>query len=104
MQLEFAHYDCKHQGSIPVQDFGSSLVAAASLSNITKYLRRVDALAAEPRFKDIRISFEVNYVNMFVQKVRSTGNVMHYQFFVNVYKMFYIIDYTKIKVCYIRSR
>eukprot|EP00250_Pteridium_aquilinum_P014297 c21899_g1_i2 orf=182-1417(+) len=58
LRLEFSHYDCNQQGSIPVQDFGSSMIAAASISNISRYLRRVDALAEEPMFRGIRISFK----------------------------------------------
>ncbi|KAI5071473.1 hypothetical protein GOP47_0013724 [Adiantum capillus-veneris] len=58
LRLEFSHYDCKQQGHIPAQDFASSMVAAASMSNISKYLRRVDAVAKEPAFKDVHISFK----------------------------------------------
>ncbi|MCO5571298.1 hypothetical protein L7F22_025036 [Adiantum nelumboides] len=58
LRLEFSHYDCKRQGSISAQDFASSMVAAASMSNIGKYLRRVDALADEQACKDVRISFK----------------------------------------------
>lgn len=56
LRLEFSHYDCKQQGHIPVQDFGSSMVSAASMSNISKYLTRVDALTDEPKFRGVRIS------------------------------------------------
>ncbi|KAH7439595.1 hypothetical protein KP509_04G067900 [Ceratopteris richardii] len=58
LRLEFAHYDCKQLGSIPAQDFGSSIIASASMSYIRRYLTRVDALAEEPMFKNVRISFE----------------------------------------------
>lgn len=58
IQLEFSHYDCKQHGSIPAQDFGSSMVAAAPMSKIKMYLDRVDGLAKDPKFRSVRISYE----------------------------------------------
>lgn len=58
LRLEFAHYDYRSRGSISAKDFALSMVAAADMSHITKFLDRVEELNDEPRLRDVRISFE----------------------------------------------
>ncbi|CAI9100922.1 OLC1v1038111C1 [Oldenlandia corymbosa var. corymbosa] len=58
LRLEFAHYDCKSQGTISAIDFALSMVASADISQINKFLDRVDELNNEPNLRDIRITFE----------------------------------------------
>lgn len=58
MRLEFAHYDYKSRKTIPAMDFARSIVASADLSHIGKLLDLADELRIDPRFKDVRITFE----------------------------------------------
>ncbi|KAK6944424.1 EF-hand domain [Dillenia turbinata] len=56
--LEFAHYDYKKQGTISAKDFALSMVASADMSQINKFLARVDEISNEPNLRDRRITFE----------------------------------------------
>ncbi|XP_061376407.1 calcium uptake protein, mitochondrial isoform X2 [Gastrolobium bilobum] len=58
VRLEFAHYDYKSQKTIPAKDFALSIVASANMSDLGRLLDRVDELNDDPRFKDVRITFE----------------------------------------------
>ncbi|XP_020213236.1 calcium uptake protein, mitochondrial isoform X1 [Cajanus cajan] len=58
MRLEFAHYDFKSQKTILAKDFAHSIVASADLSHLGRLLERVDELSNDPRFRDVRITFE----------------------------------------------
>ncbi|GKV03225.1 hypothetical protein SLEP1_g15565 [Rubroshorea leprosula] len=58
LRLEFAHYDCKNQGTISAKDFALSMVASADMSHLDKLLDRVEELNNKPHLKDIRITFE----------------------------------------------
>ncbi|KAL2500576.1 calcium-binding EF hand family protein [Forsythia ovata] len=58
LRLEFAHYDCKSQGTISAKDFALSMVASADIRYINKFLDRVDELKKEPSLKDLRITLE----------------------------------------------
>ncbi|KAG9151386.1 hypothetical protein Leryth_024443 [Lithospermum erythrorhizon] len=58
LRLEFAHYDCKGQGTISAADFALSMVASADISHISRFLDRIDELVKEPQLKDLRITFE----------------------------------------------
>ncbi|QCE16272.1 solute carrier family 25 [Vigna unguiculata] len=58
VRLEFAHYDYKSRKTIPAMDFARSIVASADLSHIGKLLDLADELRIDPRFKDVRITFE----------------------------------------------
>ncbi|KAL3532261.1 hypothetical protein ACH5RR_005782 [Cinchona calisaya] len=58
LRLEFAHYDCKSQGTISAKDFAFSMVASADMSHINKFLDRIDELNNEPNLRDILITFE----------------------------------------------
>jgi hypothetical protein len=52
VSLEFAHYDVRRCGAISPSDFGLSLVACASVSDVSTFLSRVAALrAAEEKDK-----------------------------------------------------
>ncbi|KAL2346690.1 hypothetical protein Fmac_000690 [Flemingia macrophylla] len=57
-RLEFAHYDYKSQKTILAKDFAHSIVASADLSHLGKLLERVDELGNDPRFRDVRITFD----------------------------------------------
>ena len=59
IHLEFAHYDFDNQGTIAATDFGLSMAASADLSKINHYLDRVQDLATNPHFAQMRISLEV---------------------------------------------
>ncbi|GIL46976.1 hypothetical protein Vafri_3832 [Volvox africanus] len=56
VNLEFAHYDCNRQGSIPAVDFGRSLVAAADIRHVDRLLDKVDSMTTDMARE--RISFE----------------------------------------------
>ncbi|WJX16264.1 hypothetical protein P8452_06315 [Trifolium repens] len=58
LRLEFAHYDYKSRKTISAKDFALSMVASADMSHLGKLLERVDELNNDPRFKDVRITFE----------------------------------------------
>ncbi|XP_058067437.1 calcium uptake protein, mitochondrial-like isoform X2 [Magnolia sinica] len=58
LRLEFVHYDCKLQGTIPAKDFALSMVASADMNHINKFLDRVDELNNDPHLRDIRITLE----------------------------------------------
>ncbi|KAE9462652.1 hypothetical protein C3L33_05437, partial [Rhododendron williamsianum] len=58
LQLEFAHYDYKSQGTISAKDFALSMVASADMSHINKFLDRVEELNDEPYIREVRITFE----------------------------------------------
>ncbi|GKV03226.1 hypothetical protein SLEP1_g15566 [Rubroshorea leprosula] len=58
LRLEFAHYDCKNQGTISAKDFALSMVASADMSHLDKLIDRVEELNNKPHLKDIRITFE----------------------------------------------
>ncbi|GIL70716.1 hypothetical protein Vretifemale_1423 [Volvox reticuliferus] len=56
LRLEFAHYDCNRQGSIPAVDFGRSLVATADIRKIDRLLDKVDSMGS--KMAGERISLE----------------------------------------------
>ncbi|KAG5048393.1 hypothetical protein JHK85_009496 [Glycine max] len=58
VRLEFAHYDYKSRKTIPAKDFAHSIVASADLSHLGRLLERVDELSNDPRFRDVRITFD----------------------------------------------
>ena len=58
MWLEFAHYDCRSQGTISAKDFALSMVASSDISHINGFLDRVDDLNNEANLRDVRITFE----------------------------------------------
>ncbi|KAK7320674.1 hypothetical protein VNO77_30368 [Canavalia gladiata] len=58
LRLEFAHYDYKSRKTISAKDFALSMVASADMSQLGKLLERVDGLNDDPRFKDVRITYE----------------------------------------------
>ncbi|XP_027356903.1 calcium uptake protein, mitochondrial-like [Abrus precatorius] len=58
LRLEFAHYDYKSCKTISAKDFAHSIVASADLSHLGRLLERVDELNNDPRFRDVRITFE----------------------------------------------
>ncbi|KAI8017737.1 hypothetical protein LOK49_LG04G00152 [Camellia lanceoleosa] len=58
LQLEFAHYDYKSQGTISATNFALSMVASADMRHVNKFLDRVEELNNEPNLKYIRITFE----------------------------------------------
>lgn len=58
LRLEYAHYDYKSQKTISAKDFARSIVASADLSHLSRLLERVDELSNDPRFRDVRITFE----------------------------------------------
>jgi len=58
VRLEFAHYDYKSRKTISAKDFAHSIVASADLSHLGRLLKLVDELSNDPRFKDVRITFE----------------------------------------------
>ncbi|KAK1276904.1 hypothetical protein QJS04_geneDACA003746 [Acorus gramineus] len=58
VRLEFAHYDYKLRGTISAKDFALSMVAAADISHISKFLDRADEIDHDLCLRDIRISFE----------------------------------------------
>lgn len=58
MRLEFAHYDYKSRKTISAKDFAHSIVASADVSHLGRLLELVDGLTNDPRFKDVRITFE----------------------------------------------
>ncbi|CAJ1973689.1 unnamed protein product [Sphenostylis stenocarpa] len=58
VRLEFAHYDYKSRKTISAKDFAHSIVASADLSHLGRLLGLVDELTNDPRFKDVRITFE----------------------------------------------
>lgn len=55
---QFAHYDYKSRKTIPAKDFAHSIVASADLSHLGRLLERVDELSNDPRFRDVRITFD----------------------------------------------
>ncbi|XP_043722987.1 calcium uptake protein, mitochondrial-like [Telopea speciosissima] len=58
LRLEFAHYDYNLCGTISAKDYALSMVASADMSQINKFLDRVEKLNNEPRLRDIRITWE----------------------------------------------
>ncbi|XP_020570850.1 calcium uptake protein, mitochondrial [Phalaenopsis equestris] len=58
LRLEFDHYDVKSEGTISAKDFALSMVAAADINHINKFLDRVDVLDKDLHLKDMRITFE----------------------------------------------
>ncbi|XP_011626389.1 calcium uptake protein, mitochondrial isoform X1 [Amborella trichopoda] len=58
IRLEFAHYDYKSCGTISARDFALSMVAAADMGLISKFLDRVDELSDNPHLRDMQITFE----------------------------------------------
>ncbi|XP_019415127.1 PREDICTED: calcium uptake protein 1, mitochondrial isoform X2 [Lupinus angustifolius] len=58
LRLEFAHYDYKSRNTISAKDFAFSMVASADMSHLGRLLERVEELDNDPRFRDVRITFE----------------------------------------------
>ncbi|XXG59110.1 hypothetical protein AAC387_Pa04g1249 [Persea americana] len=58
LHLEFAHYDYKLRGTISAKDFALSMVAAADMNHINKFLVQVDELENDPHLRDMRITFK----------------------------------------------
>ncbi|KAL7224899.1 hypothetical protein ACSBR1_026220 [Camellia fascicularis] len=58
LQLKFAHYDYKSQGTISANDFTLSVVAPANMRHVNKFLDCVEELNDEPNLKGIHITFE----------------------------------------------
>lgn len=72
LHLEFAHYDYKLRGTISAKDFALSMVAAADMNHINKFLDQVDELENDPHLRDMRITFEVRfYFHNFLSPVSS---------------------------------
>ncbi|CAA7409851.1 unnamed protein product [Spirodela intermedia] len=58
IRLEFAHYDCKSKGTISAKDFAFSMVAAAEIGHMNRFLDRVEQLDDCSHLRDVRITFE----------------------------------------------
>lgn len=57
-RLEFLHYDHQGRGSISARDFALSMVAAADVICVNRYLDRVDDLSKDPSLSNIHITRE----------------------------------------------
>ncbi|CAL5204987.1 unnamed protein product [Lathyrus oleraceus] len=58
LRLEFVHYDFKSRKTISAKDFAHTIVASADVSHLNKLLERVDEMNNNPRFNNVRITFE----------------------------------------------
>lgn len=57
-RLEFLHYDHQGCGSVSARDFALSMVAAADVICVNRYLDRVDDLSKDPSLSNIHITRE----------------------------------------------
>ncbi|CAN6449941.1 unnamed protein product [Victoria cruziana] len=58
VRLEFAHYDYKLRGKISAKDFALSMVAAADMNLINRFLDRVEQIDDKPHIRNIWITLE----------------------------------------------
>ncbi|CAN6449942.1 unnamed protein product [Victoria cruziana] len=64
VRLEFAHYDYKLRGKISAKDFALSMVAAADMNLINRFLDRVEQIDDKPHIRNIWITLEVKTVTV----------------------------------------